>query len=44
MGGGTGLIGLHDRVTALGGELELRQPGGRGDPARGAAPGCIGTG
>jgi signal transduction histidine kinase len=38
VGGGTGLVGLKDRVEALGGRLRLDSPGGGGTSLTAALP------
>jgi glucose-6-phosphate-specific signal transduction histidine kinase len=48
LAGGSGLVGLQDRVEALGGRLSLRSPAGAGTaidislPLNGASPGDAG--
>jgi signal transduction histidine kinase len=36
--GGSGLVGLRDRVEALGGALEVRSPAGAGTSLRASIP------
>jgi signal transduction histidine kinase len=43
IGAGSGIRGLADRVEALGGELELESPAGRGTVVRAVLPGATDT-